>query len=63
MVAFQKKWGWELEEVWRRGGWQGWGEHYEELKKWARKKLGLTEFVPWLEEAEKSILKRLGKTG
>ncbi len=62
-VAFQKKWGWELEEVWRRTGWQGWGEKYGELKKWARKELGLTGFIPWLEELGKSILKRLGKTG
>ena len=62
-TAFQKKWGGELEEVWESGGWQGWGEHYEELKRWARKELGLTGFIPWLEEVEKSILKRLGKVG
>lgn len=60
-VAFQKKWGGELEEVWRRAGWQGWGADYDRLKKWARKELGLTGFIPWLEEVEKSILKRLGK--
>jgi len=62
-VAFQKKWGWELEEVWRRTDWQGWGEDYNELKKWARKELGLTGFIPRLEEIEKSILKRWDKTG
>ena len=62
-VAFNKKWGWELEEVWRETGWQGWEGKYDELKKWARKELGLTGFIPWLEEVEKSILKRSDKTG